>query len=123
MNIYTGYFAKINQYKKDGLIPIAISRGVPEFCQNIDRLEMFEPSFKTLLDYKYKRITEKEYIQQYRRDVLYYLDAQLIYEMLTRKYKNQNIILLCYESPKFFCHRQIVAQWFNNNGIVVKEYE
>lgn len=123
MKIFTGYFAKLKQYKEAGLIPIAISRGVPDFCQDIDRLEMFQPSFQTLIDYKYKRITEKEYTQQYSRDVLYYLDADAIYEMLVKKYKGHDIVLLCYESPNFFCHRHLVAQWFNNNCIHVKEYE
>lgn len=123
MNIYTGYYAKLKKYKEAGLIPVAISRGVPDFCQDIDRLEMFQPSFQTLIDFKYNRITVKEYTQQYGRDILYYLDAEMIYEMLDKKYKGQDIVLLCYESPHFFCHRHLVAQWFNNSGIPVKEYE
>lgn len=127
MNIYTGYYARFKHYIAAQLLPIAISRGVPDFCQSIDRLEMFQPDFSTLIDYKYKRITETEYANQYKRNILYYLDPVTVHEMLKRKYNDQNIVLLCYESPKLFCHRQLVAQWFSDAGnsckrIRIKKY-
>ena len=35
--------------------------------------------------------------------------------------KNFDIVLLCYEKPDEFCHRHLVAEWFNRNGIYVVE--
>ena len=33
-----------------------------------------------------------------------------------------HIALICYEKPTDFCHRHLVADWFNKNGIRCKEY-
>ena len=32
------------------------------------------------------------------------------------------IALVCYEKPSDFCHRHLVADWFNKNGIECKEF-
>ena len=56
------------------------------------------------------KISEKEnneyYIREYWNKVLSKLDPQEVYEELDNK------ILLCYESENQFCHRHIVAAWF-----------
>lgn len=46
------------------------------------------------------------YIESYYRQVLKSMDPQAIYTHLN------NSILLCYEEPNEFCHRHIVAAWF-----------
>ena len=33
-----------------------------------------------------------------------------------------HIALICYEKPTDFCHRHLVADWLNNNGIKCEEY-
>ena len=57
------------------------------------------------------KISEEEntkyYIEQYYKEVLSKLDPMETYEEL--KYD----VLLCYEEPEEFCHRHIVAEWFN----------
>lgn len=57
------------------------------------------------------KISEEEntkyYIEQYYKEVLSRLDPMETYEEL--KYD----VLLCYEEPGEFCHRHIVAEWFN----------
>ena len=35
----------------------------------------------------------------------------------------RDVALVCYEKPEGFCHRHLVADWLNENGIVVKEWE
>ena len=56
------------------------------------------------------KISEKEnneyYIREYWDKVLSKLDPQNVYEELDNK------ILLCYENENQFCHRHIVAAWF-----------
>ena len=48
----------------------------------------------------------KYYIREYYKQVLSNLDVNKVYEELDNK------ILLCYEDPRAFCHRHIVAAWF-----------
>ena len=48
----------------------------------------------------------KYYIREYWLQVLSKLDIDEVYKELDRS------ILLCYESPEEFCHREIVAAWF-----------
>lgn len=36
--------------------------------------------------------------------------------------KGKDIALVCYEKYDKFCHRHIVADWLNRNGIECKEY-
>lgn len=62
-------------------------------------------------------ITNNEYyIQEFYNQVLKELDPQKIYEKL------DNSILLCYEEHNEFCHRHIVAAWFELTlGVTVKE--
>ena len=33
-----------------------------------------------------------------------------------------DIALICYEKPSDFCHRHLVADWFNKNGVYCKEW-
>ena len=46
------------------------------------------------------------YIQEYWNQVLIYLDPKKVYSEL------DNSVLLCYEKNTLFCHRHIVAAWF-----------
>ena len=48
----------------------------------------------------------KYYVEEYYKQVLSKLDPETIYEKL------QYSILLCYEDSDKFCHRHIVAAWF-----------
>jgi uncharacterized protein (DUF488 family) len=48
----------------------------------------------------------KYYIREYYDKVLSSLDCEAVYNKLNEH------ILLCYEEPDQFCHRQIVASWF-----------
>lgn len=48
----------------------------------------------------------KYYVQEYWKEVLSKLDPEKVYDDL------DNSILLCYEDENEFCHRHIVAAWF-----------
>ena len=51
---------------------------------------------------------EKFYTEQYQKEVLDKLDAQIVFNEL-----GEDAILLCWESPEKFCHRHLVADWLN----------
>ena len=42
---------------------------------------------------------------------------------LAKRRTSDKIILLCYEKPGDFCHRHLVSDWFNQNGIFCQEFE
>lgn len=67
-------------------------------------------SFWTIWHNNIGKISEQEnnqyYIEQFYHEVLSKLDPQKVYNEL------DNFILLCYEEGTEFCHRHIVAEWF-----------
>lgn len=67
-------------------------------------------SFWKKMVQKYKKISEEEnnkyYIKEYWEQILSKLDPQEVYDKL------DHTTLLCYENNDEFCHRHIVAEWF-----------
>lgn len=66
------------------------------------------------------KIPEEEnnryYVQEYWKQVLSKLDVERVYKEL------DNSVLLCYEPNTQFCHRHIVAAWFELMlGVTVQE--
>src|SRR5271166_5340163 len=74
------------------------------------------PTWEIVTGVKSGKIDEKEYTKQYLK-ILAKLDPQKVVEDL-----GDGAIMLCYESPKDFCHRHIVACWLNKElGLDVQE--
>lgn len=121
MEIYTGYFAKLNDYKKAGLIPISIARKSPDWYVG-HSCTYFAPSYDLLSKYKKGEIDSNEYTNIY----LNQLDKNTIKEKLSKikmKCENKPIILLCYEKPTDFCHRHLLAKCIKDNfNLNVQEY-
>jgi hypothetical protein len=110
MNMQTSYFAK---YRGSNAVSIAAVTPVGFTGRIYDRLA---PP-KQLL-FEYKRTGDRiAYENIYRNIVLSKLEAKTIYKQL-----GIDSVLLCYEAPECFCHRHIVAKWFNEQlGITVNE--
>jgi uncharacterized protein (DUF488 family) len=69
------------------------------------------------MQYKRKEITERQYTIRYNR-ILEKLNPNKVIKDLPDK-----SILLCWEEPGDFCHRQLVARWLNKvPGVTVFEY-
>lgn len=65
-----------------------------------------------------KLIIQQKYTDRYNKEVLGKLDPYQVYEDL-----GENAVLLCWEPPSKFCHRKLVAKWFENElGIIVPEF-
>lgn len=117
--IYTGYFAKTEDYKKAGLTPIGIAGKAPDFYEGVE-LKKFAPSWDIYSAYKYGNLNEFGYVERYIKERLNILDKQEVKQQLL---SYENPILLCYEKDGF-CHRHILADWIEMNlGLVVKEYK
>jgi hypothetical protein len=102
----TSYFGNLRNVSN----PLSISGKAPDWYKG--------PQFKTLAPkrgffsaYKSGRIDDAGYVEAYFEQVLQPLDATAIWQQLTTRY-GDDVTLLCYEKPGDFCHRRIVADWF-----------
>jgi hypothetical protein len=75
------------------------------------------PKFKDYVDYKATGDFIK-YTEKYYSEVLDKLDPKRVFDDL-----GETAILLCWEAPGIFCHRRLVAEWFEKTlGVNVPEF-
>lgn len=114
----TSYFAKVsdllnNEYNN----LIAVSGYIPNFYKEqmkndirLHRCLELSPKKEWFFDWKQGKFDNNKYIELYYETVLNKLNVEEMYEKL-----GSDAILLCYEKPGEFCHRHLIAQWFNEN--------
>lgn len=66
------------------------------------------------LFHAHSRLTQEQYKDRYINDVLSKLDPVKTYENICNRF-GENLVLLCFEKPGEFCHRRLVAAWFEEN--------
>lgn len=111
--IYTGYFAKMKSYPQE-LRKISIARWTPKGI-DIEKYTKLMPP-ETILTFYKNTGNETDYRTAFNA-MLKRLNAKQIYNEL------DGSILLCYEKPENFCHRHLIADWFNQNGFQCEEYK
>lgn len=124
--IYTSYFGKLKSLP-DHIIPISICGKAPEWYQGL-QYKKLAPKYDFFMKWK-KDHNNNQYIEQYKSKVLDTLDFFEVYDELYAlaesccDKKAYHICLICYEKPSEFCHRHLVSDWFNQNGILCREWE
>ena len=126
--MYTGYFAKLKYYEEQGLIPIAICGGIPDWYKGLWYKKLapkwsFFNEWKNGIEHKGDN---EYYIQHFNEEVLKNKNPSEIekeLKTLAKRRTSDKIILLCYEKPSDFCHRHLVSDWFNQSGISCQEFE
>jgi len=114
--ITTSYFAQLKHIEN----PLSICGRAPDWYTG-PQYKMLAPKYWFFKEYKEGNIDQDKYTELFIKHVLVPLDAQQVYNYLCAEY-GRNVTLLCYEKPGDFCHRHIVANWFNNNlNIKVEE--
>ncbi len=114
--MYTSYFGNRRNFTN----PLIIS-GKPPYWFKGPHYPKLGPKESFLKDYKAGKIDEEGYIEQYTKLVLDPLDAKETYQEIIDTY-GEDVTLLCYEKPPKFCHRHIVALWFEAElGVKVTE--
>lgn len=111
--IFTSYFSLTKKLIEAGYEPISISRFPPKFFDGKKALGL-APSEYILKRYKNKEIDEEQYTKEY----IEYLESRRdkIIEYLTKlSLSERKVVFLCYEKSGDFCHRRILADWFNKN--------
>lgn len=129
--IYTTNFAHLRKLPQS-IIPVSIAR-YP--LQGYDGLvyNRLAPTPRMLCEYRATGDTVR-FTDRYIEDILGSLDpSEIIAEIegLVRGSSsdlcdcggNLDIALVCFERATSFCHRHIVAKWFNSIGIDCKEWE
>lgn len=121
--IYTSYFAKLNKLPND-IIPISICAKAPDWYNGLE-YKSFAPKYDFFIEWK-KNHDNDYYIEHFQTDVLDELNIDKVIDelgYLTSYDQSKDVCLICYEKPSDFCHRHLVADWLNENGIMCKEYK
>ena len=132
--IYTSYFAKLKSLPKN-IIPISICGKAPGWYQGL-QYKKLAPKYDFFMKWKENHDNDY-YIKCFNEQVLNKLNAEqvvkelddlLLNETLTIDYSGDlkevpRIALICYEKPSDFCHRHLVADWLNKNGVECKELQ
>jgi hypothetical protein len=72
----------------------------------------------------FNSVSVSRYIELYEHEVLAKLNPERTWNELHLLTGNIEPVLLCWEKPGEFCHRQLVARWFRRElGIAVEEYD
>ena len=103
-----------SNFKIAGHLPqaVAISRGLPRGWRG-RVYRPLAPSWALVKIYD-----SQQFIRLYRTQVLDRLDAGQV----LRDLGGDDVVLLCWEPPGEFCHRQVVAAWLKAQlGVVVEE--
>ena len=126
MKIFTSYYANIKNIPDDYIL-VSISGGLTKEIENsIDYWDKyFAPSLDIFTEFKKSELPNKEeiYVRRFKDEVLGNRDINEILKSWTDKFgKDKKYVMLCYETPEDFCHRQIVAEAIENKyGIEVNE--
>lgn len=136
--IYTSYFGKLKSLPKN-IIPITICAKCPDWYDGLQYKKLI-PKFDFFMKYKQDQNVE-DFSKSYEEQVLQGLDpaeieaeleellpakVQKTIEMINCPLWENNeisIALICFERPEYFCHRKLVAEWFNVNGIKCQEFD
>ncbi len=114
----TSYFAQVDKINN----PLSISGKSPDWYLGPE-YKLLAPKWSFFNDYKKGKINEDGYTQQYNELVLSELDARQVYDAIINQF-GEDVVLLCYEKPGDFCHRRLVARWFEDElSVVVPEWK
>jgi len=95
---------------------VAISRTQPRGWTG-RAYEPLAPTWRLVQAAKSGAIDDDEYTRRYRAEVLSKLDPARV-----RADLGDDAVLLCWERPGAFCHRRLVAEWFEETlGVSVPE--
>ena len=117
--VYTSYFANLKSLPED-IFPISICGRAPDWYTGT-QYKKLAPKYDFFM--KWKETQDNDYyIDCFNKQVLNTLNTDEVLEELYELSNYKDIVLLCYETPDKFCHRHLVADWFNKAGCPCEEY-
>ena len=121
--IYTSYFAQIKKFP-DNFEPICIARWKPKWYRG--RIEVGLAPTDSLLRWWRASNKDEQAQAKFRQQYLGMLNhySPIAVANILQTLANDKIpILLCFEKSDDFCHRHILAEWFNQHGIECEEWK
>lgn len=116
--IYTSYYAKLNKIPEN-IVPVSIAGKAPDFYKGLEYKKL-APKYWFFKEWKQNHDNDF-YIKHFNEEVLSQLKVRQVLSELLALTGSYEICLLCYEKPNDFCHRHLVADWFNKNGVKCEE--
>ena len=132
--IYTSYFAKLKSLPEN-IVHISICGKAPDWYKGL-QYKKLAPKYDFFMKWKENHDNDY-YIKCFNEQVLNKLEVEQVIKELDNLLLNETlaidyggdlqevprIALICYEKPSDFCHRHLVADWLNKNGVECKELE
>lgn len=129
MKIYTSYYGNIKKIKGQTMFFVNIAGYAPQWFKNSNAYNFASiPELAPRKDWwqewhiKFSKNPDSDesvkwYTEKYLSTVLYKMQPYEIVDRLRTICSDDDatFILLCYETPDKFCHRQIVKEWFNQH--------
>lgn len=124
--MFTGYYAKMKKYTDAGLIPVSIAGWAPDWYKGL-QYKKLAPKWQFFNEWKNgsHKGDNDYYIREFNAQVLDKLDAFAVVSELEKMtgVDDSKIVLLCYEKPKDFCHRHLVAEWLTRCSFETREFK
>lgn len=115
MKISTSYISKINKIKELGMVPVSVTRFLPETLK-VENIPELSP--ESIILFRYKRDHNVSKFTESFKLQLSKLNKEKIInklEDISQKNDNADIVLVCYEKKGDFCHRHILAEWLGSD--------
>ena len=114
----TSYFAKLNDILNTPfMVPVSICGKAPDWYSGI-QYKKLAPSWSIYSDWKFNHHDNEIYTKRFNEEILGKLDPKQVISELLERTDGKQPCLICYEKPMDFCHRHLVADWLNANGII-----
>lgn len=114
MNLYTGYFAKVQSYSENDLVVCSIAQYDPSWFTGLS-IKQLSPDKTLLSRYKANEISFGFFAKEFL-GYLETVDFEPIFEQLEQICDDYSgVVLCCYEKPNQFCHRHLVASYLNSH--------
>lgn len=117
--IYTSYFGQLKNIPSH-ITPIAICGKSPSWYEGYEYKKL-APKYEFFVKWRESKDNDY-YISQYTTQVLDKLNVQEVIQELYQRTGAKDVVLICYEKPNDFCHRHLVSDWLNKNGVECNEY-
>ena len=117
----TGYFKQIDDSAAKGFISIAL---YPSKNDNVLlEFRALAPNWKLMENLKSNKISEDVFVKEYKKQ-LNNLNAKSIFEQINFLSAGNEPILMTHGNKTSFCHRHILAKWFEEElGVIVEEFK
>ena len=117
----TGYFKQIEDNLTLGYVSISL---YPSKNKNVlYEFKSLVPNWKLLEMYKSKQLSDSEFEKEYLEQ-LNNLDAKTIFEQINFLTGDKEPILMTHGNKSSFCHRHILAKWFEEKlEVEIEEFK